>query len=195
MNMARPIRILFVILSLICCIALCALWIRSHHGSDYISRGRLVRQDRMLTESEHLSLQMTQGQVRFINRNVTLYHLHAFSNSRPPDFAAHWSTGRLGVGHLDSNPPEAVGFWQRLGFMKWKGGWESSFADESWQTWAFPTWLAAFAFAILPIFELILIARRLRRQSASVCIKCGYDLRASIDRCPECGTTFSPLKA
>jgi hypothetical protein len=42
--------------------------------------------------------------------------------------------------------------------------------------------------AILPTIQLVKRLRRKHRVDPTICSKCGYDLRATKDRCPECGT-------
>ena len=77
--------------------------------------------------------------------------------------------------------------WGFLGFERWNtmsgmGKWITG------RVISIPYWFC-FCLSLLPIA--ILCKRRLWRQAAwrGVCKVCGYDLRATPERCPECGTT------
>lgn len=58
-----------------------------------------------------------------------------------------------------------------------------------------PYWLLISATGLLPAIYLATTFRRRllarRRIAAGLCPTCGYDLRATPTRCPECGTIFS----
>ena len=63
--------------------------------------------------------------------------------------------------------------------------------DRCWEVQV-PFWLAAAATAVLPTAWLgRWWVRRRRCDRAGLCHRCGYDLRATPDRCPECGTNKS----
>ncbi len=53
-----------------------------------------------------------------------------------------------------------------------------------------PFWIPTALFGTLFCVVGMPYHRRRKRKKLGLCVKCGYDLRASKDRCPECATGF-----
>ena len=51
-----------------------------------------------------------------------------------------------------------------------------------------PFWIVVAVSSVLPATSVVAGARRRRRLRSGKCAQCGYDLRASAEVCPECGT-------
>ena len=85
-------------------------------------------------------------------------------------------------------PPDA---WSRAGFqhrvVRVPGG--------AGQLFAVPYWFWVAADAVLPSLWVIRRRRARNRRAVGCCPACGYDLRATLDRCPECGTSAKKVKA
>jgi hypothetical protein len=60
-----------------------------------------------------------------------------------------------------------------------------------------PHWFVVMLLTIFPIAWLVRSGRRYRGRLMlkGICLQCNYDLRASKDRCPECGTPIPPSKS
>jgi hypothetical protein len=51
-----------------------------------------------------------------------------------------------------------------------------------------PLWLISGIIAVVPVSHVIAHRLQQRCHHGRICSKCGYDMRASPDRCPECGS-------
>jgi hypothetical protein len=61
-----------------------------------------------------------------------------------------------------------------------------------YDAWIVPYWALAAATGALPALWVPHAVRRVYRRRKGRCVRCGYDLRASGDRCPECGAAITP---
>ncbi|HEV8378295.1 MAG TPA: hypothetical protein VGP99_05560, partial [Tepidisphaeraceae bacterium] len=57
--------------------------------------------------------------------------------------------------------------------------------------WFMPLWFLELVFSLLPALWFIRFLRQRKRRRSHLCPTCGYDMRATPDRCPECGTPAS----
>jgi hypothetical protein len=75
----------------------------------------------------------------------------------------------------------------------WESGQFASPGAGWYRVLVVPCWSAAVLFSLLPAVWIGAAYRRRRRLRRGCCPACGYDLRASPDRCPECGAV-APAK-
>ena len=103
-------------------------------------------------------------------------------NNSPPD----WARGRLSP------------FWRSLGFDVEIWTLRMKFSNHRGLSVLIPYWSLALGFAVFPLIEAECYRRRLRRRrrpAEGLCEQCGYDLRATPERCPECGTPVVTSKS
>ncbi len=93
--------------------------------------------------------------------------------------------------------------WERLGFARMTssqgaggGTFTSGRSITPWlmvnpmEAWVVPYWPLALLAAVPTAWRTARLGRTALRRRRGQCIACGYDLRASTDRCPECGFVF-----
>lgn len=173
-------------ISFVFCCALLILWLRSYWGSDFICRRTFDSADSFsVTHRDHM-LSFSHGEIRFSRGTDTLF----VGGMAPPGKAVgavDWSWGRLGVGHMGWESPAPRTFLIRLGFASWDDGMETSFSSDGRRYFSAPIWLGVLLFLILPGVWVMKRMRARRQVLAGKCAGCGYDLRATPVRCPECG--------
>ncbi len=190
--MLRRLLTLLSAVSLLLGIATCVLWVRSYWVGSLVESHVYWNGDGRGHRAEYWGVSCS-GRLCFVRSHLWTDDPEA---ARMFAFAAQSSSRRWG---------ERPAVRQTL--QAWYDGFELSpvagFAfrwDEdaaagdlkiSGVTWsvALPYWAVAALFAPLPVGWLVAAHRSRVRQRlvAGQCVRCGYDLRATPERCPDCG--------
>jgi hypothetical protein len=195
--LVKPLRFippLLAAISLLLAVAAAVLWGRSYTGSDYVSRQHVISSAPGQIRTRVDAIMWCKGDVRLSVTHLSLfmdvpYPLQSVGPLRPT-----WTLARLGKSHVRGDPLPVRSLWNRLGFFTYENGLTTSFSDSPEHGIAFPAWLPVLAFAIPPMLWLRHFIRTRRRYREGLCRKCGYDLRATPERCPECGTVTAGAK-
>ena len=180
----RHLLTILVILSLAWCGATAVLWIRSHYVRDRLG---WESYDHNTWKCRSVLFDTRPGQLGIQIANVTP--------------KSDWLIAQFQQKSLQSNyyrrtdSPASRGWignvlWSRLGL--WLDGWKTPLPDRSSTGWrvALPYWFIQLVGLTLTSLTMRIKWNWHRRSPHTLpgyCPQCGYDLRASKDRCPECG--------
>jgi hypothetical protein len=198
------------VLSLLLCVASVALWVRSYWVEDWAARTdwrisyNYELQDGWTIWSDRGRLSGGTAYC-FDGDAAVLTGLESSRSRELHEASAPVRPGTTLFGRGSGPPGEydpwrrdqaknADSVWARAGFRRQmtnvrvsRGGTRVYVVRENGLT--VPHWLFALIFATAPLLSALGILRRRQRKQAGLCPRCGYDMRATPDRCPECGTT------
>lgn len=184
---ARHILNGLTVLSMLLCVAMCVLWVRSYWREDQVAMFLLTKRipttPPPATESvSWFPHEYQKGISTRAGSGVGISYLSLGSNEGSGlSTYCRWSVHKDVLAHAWYYQTLAA---DKMARMRW---------DHETDTWhcavLFRDWFAASLLAVLPLFRVGLwnIARHRKRANSGCCVSCGYDLRASPDLCPECG--------
>ena len=179
---------LLALLSLFFCLSGAALWFESYQKTLKLSfpRGAFEAvdgNDYPEGRNRQFGIDSYMGRVHFIASKNRAWGQNSTGDYGKPD------------GILCDHYELPVMVWDFLGFA-WFDGYEDvspiATGEPLWRyrSLVIPYWFITSVFAIPVLAWLIVQFRTVRRQRSlqnGCCPTCGYDLRATPDRCPECG--------
>ena len=189
--MKRRLLTIAAVLSFLLCLATFALWVRSYWVADaFECHTRNVLRARLAD----FQLDAARGTVRFVCRSVdTSGYATGIRATDPVRPTKH--TTMTGDPWAFERPWYQWRHWGCGYDRREIGRWPNGRVIQTTTCVYFPYWPAVAFTGIAPMFWLRSVLPRLfRRRRQGFCRSCGYDLRATPDRCPECGA-YAPGKS
>jgi hypothetical protein len=175
-RLRSPLLNFCVLLSLLICIAATVMWVRSYRVADELSWGRNEYENDGSVFRRFWALGSQRGCIVIDTSRISP---PLFPRLLHKDEGFHLSHVAIGFSAYPTS-----GFWWRLGFAYVR----TERPVLSGRTVAIPYWFVTSLLAVVPALWLINRVRRTARISRNCCPTCGYDMRATPGRCPECGT-------
>jgi hypothetical protein len=171
-GMRRRLFIFASTVSLLLCVATVVLWVRSYWVNDYVTWGTLRQSPQ---NCEIWGLVSNRGLCRVGWQDGNYVITKGFHYERMPIFTWGDRTTLL----------HRIGFsYVAIDNMQLSGGFHCDY-----RALLFPYWALAILAAICPTARFFGAFGPTLAKSG--CPACGYDLRATPDRCPECGTAVT----
>ena len=169
--------------SLVLCVAAALMWARSRSRSEGLYYG--FRLDQNLSRTQH-DLMSAGGSVHYVRSSTRLAPGVGRAENMKTGFGA-WSRP-----DESPTPPSRIRKRSRLGFALVRTSRSSPPHGPPALTFSqmhvlVPHWFLVALMAIIPPWWLYVKARARHRRRRGRCLGCGYDLRATPGRCPECG--------
>ena len=180
-RMWRWLMNLTAVLSLALAIAAAVFWVRSQWFLD-----SAIIQDARSDRVEITTRPGTMDLVlRFLSHDPNPVSFAQFNSvrwgspmyTRPGSIVAHQQIGVVRPGHNAE--------WVHGGFGFFEHRWSDNYVTCSATA---PFWFITLAILVLPLCVGVRFLRQERRAEHRLCRCCGYDLRATSERCPECGS-------
>lgn len=177
--MFRFIRGLVAVVSAVLCIGVIVLGVRSLHHTDIFAT-QTPSDHIMGVATDHGALLMAYSDTNFTGFTDTdgADRPFGFFSFPPEKFSDIHDT------LLDTTAVKT----SFIGFKTATGTFTSLGTANHFSALRLPCWCPAILLAIPPILVLRGAWTRRKRRRRGLCLVCGYDMRASHGRCPECGT-------
>jgi hypothetical protein len=177
--LARILLDAAAILSGLLFVILAVIWVRSHYAWDSIA---------FWQPGSEVGYEFTTREFGAAHGEISISRYDWPTGEHPGSLGIHWT--RLDPSWF-SPRTESSSFR----FVRRQADWR---ADEhagvrGWET-TFPAWFGCLLASMLPAFWTSRWFRKRRRRNrlqSGHCVVCGYDLRGSKERCPECGTPIT----